>query len=333
MPYRAAIAGCGLIGSEFSDTMTLPGVWSHADAYSQCAGTELVAVCDQNQEKLDRCATRWHVAARYTDFAAMLDGAQPEIVSICAPDAAHYVQIKTALQHPAVRAVLAEKPLALDLREAAELVNIAAERNVVLAVNYTRRYASGFEQIRMQLRSGILGTVQCVLGLYTKGTLHNGGHWFDLAEFLIGPVQSVSATNQLHENGADPTLDVVLDFECGATGHLQGLDSRAFALFEMDILCSKGRVRVVDSGFSIEIYRLEASPFGAGYQRLGFSEKLDGGLSHAMLRAVEDTAACLDTHRPPLCSGKDALQALNIGLAAHRSAATGKVEVLPAIAS
>lgn len=323
MTYRAAIAGCGLIGSAFSDSMTLPGVWTHADAYTRCGETELVAVCDQDGEKAELCARRWNVASHYTDFAAMLDEAKPEIVSICTPDQAHYRQIKTALDHPSVRVVLAEKPLALDVAQAEELVGLAEERNVVLAVNYSRRYAAGFASLARQLQSGEFGAIQSVSGYYTKGTLHNGGHWFDLAEFLIGPVQSVSAFNRLHEAGDDPTLDVALSFVNGTSGYLHGLDARAFALFEMDIVCGEGRVRIVDSGFSMEIYRLEGSPFGAGYRRLALTETRESGLPEAMLNAIRDSAHCLTRAVTPACTGAHALQALKIGRAALKSAQSG----------
>ncbi|MCL4469617.1 MAG: Gfo/Idh/MocA family oxidoreductase [Gammaproteobacteria bacterium] len=326
MSYRAALIGCGLIGSEFSDTATLPGVWSHAAAYAACPDTELVAICDPDDARLDRCGERWNVAARYSDFAQMLDAQRPEIVSICTPDHTHYALIRTALEHPAVRAVLAEKPLALNLEQADELVKIAAARRVILAVNYSRRYAPGFVRLREMIAAGALGAIQAVSGFYTKGTLHNGSHWFDLANFLIGPTSQVIGINRRGETGEDPTLDVMLEFECGAAGYLHGCDAAAYALFEMDIVGSRGRARIVDSGFVIEIYGVEASPFGAGYRKLVLQENIDGGLPQAMLRAVEDTARCISDGGIPKCAGADALQALKIGLAAHRSAQTGQTE-------
>ncbi len=324
MVYRAAIAGCGLIGSEFSDTASLPGVWSHAAAYAACPDTELVAICDRDEARLDRCGERWNVAARYRDFAQMLDAERPEIVSICTPDHTHYALIRTALEHPAVRAVLAEKPLALNLEQADELVKTAAARGVILAVNYSRRYAPGFERLREMIAAGTLGALQAVSGFYTKGTLHNGSHWFDLANFLIGPTRQVSGINRMGEAGDDPTLDVMLEFECGAAGYLHGCDAAAYALFEMDIVGSKGRARIVDSGFVIEIYGIEASPFGAGYRKLGLQEKIEGGLGDALLAAVADMVQCLREGGAPRCSGSTALQALRIGFAAHHSAQTGQ---------
>lgn len=328
MAYRAAIAGCGLIGSEFSDTTRLPGIWSHAAAYAACPDTELVAVCDQDATKLDRCGERWNVASRYRDFAQMLDAQRPEIVSICTPDASHYALIRTALGHPAVRAVLAEKPLALNLEQVDELVKLAATRDVVLAVNYTRRYAPGFERLKELIAVGALGTIQAVSGFYTKGALHNGSHWFDLANFLLGPVSRVIGINRMGEAGEDPTLDVLLEFECGTAGYLHGCDAAAYALFEMDIVGSQGRARIVDSGFVIEIYGVEASPFGAGYRKLELQEKIEGGLENALLAAVADLVRCLRDGEAPRCSGSDARQALAVGLAARHSLQTGLPVVL-----
>lgn len=324
MAYRAAIVGCGLIGSEFSDTTSLPGIWSHAAAYAACPDIELVAICDQDEARLKRCGERWNVAARYRDFAQMLGAQRPEIVSICTPDATHYTLIRTALEHPAVRAVFAEKPLSLSLDQADELIDLAASRGVILAVNYSRRYALGFERLRGMIGAGVLGSIQTLSGYYTKGTLHNGSHWFDLANFLLGQAHLVTGIDRLGEVGEDPTLDVILEFECGAAGYLHGCDAAAYALFEMDILGSQGRARIVDSGFIIEVYGLEASPFGAGYRKLTLQEKIDGCLENALLEAMMDMARCLRDGGVPRCSASDARQALAVGLAARQSLQTGQ---------
>lgn len=323
MAFRAAIVGCGLIGSEFSATDSLPGVWSHAQAYSANPDTELVAVCDANLEKLEKCASRWGVPGKHSDFSTMLRAENPDIVSICTPDATHFELIKLALLHPSVRAVFAEKPLASRLEEAEELVNMAEKKGVLLAVNHTRRYAPGFIRLQKNIASGFIGKIQAVSGLYTKGTLHNGSHWFDLANYLLGPVACVSGFDSLKEQNGDPTLNVRLEFANGAPGSLLACDADAFAVFEMDIIGVLGRARIADSGFTIEIYHLANSPFGAGYKKLALAEKIAGGLGEALPNAVADLVRCLKEGGAPLCSGQDALRALRIGFAAQHSAKTG----------
>lgn len=323
MGYRAAVTGCGLIGSEFSDTVTAPGVWSHAAAYVGCPGIDFVAVCDHDASRLARCAERWQVPSQYRDFATMLDGAQPEIVSICTPDATHAGLIREALAHGAVRAVLAEKPLAVTLAQADELMALAAEHDKVLMVNYSRRFAPGFVRLQALIAGGALGEIRSVSGFYTKGVLHNGGHWFDLARFLVGAVTRVTGINRLGEVGDDPTLDVMLEFSGGASGCLHACAASDYAIFEMDIVGTLGRARMTDSGFSIELYEVSDSAFGAGYRRLALREILEGGLGRALPEAVASVVGSLRDGIAPRCSAADGRQAMAVGLAALRSARTG----------
>src|SRR5438132_5288286 len=115
MVYRTALIGCGKIASAFADDpgFASAGVCTHAQAYAACEQTQLVAVCDSDVAKLERCGRRWDVAARYRDAGRLLEEQHAEIVSVCTPDATHYELVRVALLAPGVQAVLAEKPLAL----------------------------------------------------------------------------------------------------------------------------------------------------------------------------------------------------------------------------
>lgn len=319
-PYRAAIIGCGLIGSAIRGDASV-GIYTHAGAYTACPHTDLVAVCDQDSERVARSGAHWKVAARYADAARMLADQAPDIVSVCTPDATHYELLKAALETPGVRAVLAEKPLAQTIEQAQELVRLAEANHIVLAVNYGRRFAPSHIAIRDFLLSGGIGTLQNVGGYYTKGLLHNGTHWLDLARFWCGDVAWTEARDALGEDGPDPTLDVTLGFAGGAKGHLAGLDARAFTLFEMDLIGTKGRVRVTEAGHTVEVYGAQDSTRYAGYRELALEDgALSGGLCDVLLHAVEDVVRCLRNNGGPRCSGRDGVAALAIAHAARASA-------------
>lgn len=323
--YRAALIGCGKIGSEFADDPRVAGIYSHAGAYAACEGTTLVAVCDRNLERLERCGEGWNIAARYLDAHQMLEEQQPEIVSICTPDSTHYDLICAAIATPGIRAILAEKPLALHLKAAQEVVRLASERDVVLLVNYSRRYSESHINLRDFIKSGRIGEIQTVGGYYTKGILHNGTHWFDLARFLIGEVKRVWGHNVREEDGNDPTLNAFLEFDGGASGYLHGCEADAFSLFEMDIVGKVGRVRVIESGHTFEIYQVGDSPHYTGYRTLVQKEKLVDRLQNVLLNAVEDLVRCLDEGGRPFCSGVEGIEALRIALAVRESALTGQI--------
>lgn len=320
---KALLIGCGKIGSTFADDPKIKGVLAHAQAYSLCPQTELAAVVDAEPAAAKRCAARWSVPVWGTDARQILAEIRPEIVSVCSPDETHHAMIRAVLESPGLRAVFAEKPLAMAEAEAEELVALAREKGVRLAVNYSRRYAAGHVRLRQAIREGALGRIQRVGGFYTKGTLHNGTHWYDLARMLVGEIVEAQGWNALGEAGPDPTLDAVLRFESGALASLQALDSTIYSLFEMDILGTLGRARLVDSGHWIERFGAEDSPYYSGYRTLVPCEREPGVLEDCTLRALEDLLASVAEGREPACSGADALQALRIGLALHRSARGG----------
>ena len=91
----------------------------------------------------------------------------------------------------------------------------------------------------------------------------------------------------------------------------------------MDIVGTLGRARVTDSGFSIELYEVSDSAFGAGYRRLALREMLEGGLGRALPEAVASIVGSLRDGHPPRCSADDGRQAMAIGLAALESARSG----------
>jgi predicted dehydrogenase len=328
MVFRAALVGCGKIGSEYADDPRVEGIYSHAGAYIACPATRLVAVCDRDEGKLDRCGERWGVPGRYGEARQMLAEQTPEIVSVCTPDPTHYEMVRVALEAPATRAVLAEKPLALELKQARELVQLAAERSVLLVVNYSRRFAPSHVQLREYLHGGAIGAIQTVGGYYTKGTLHNGTHWFDLVRFLVGEVARVWGADIRKEGGDDPTLDAFLELDCGASAFVHGCASAAFTLFEMDLIGTRGRVRVTDSGHTVETYEVRESLFCPGLTDLGRTQGLPGGFRDVLLHAVEDVVRCLTEGGRPRCSGADGVAAIEIALAIRESARSGLVVCL-----
>src|SRR4051794_4977005 len=100
---RAALVGCGRIGSELADAPPALGVQSHAGALVACAGTELVAVCDADGARATRAGERWQVPA-FVDVEELLRRARPELVVVATPDASHAAIGRAVLAAPGIRA-------------------------------------------------------------------------------------------------------------------------------------------------------------------------------------------------------------------------------------
>ncbi len=326
MVRRALLIGCGKIGSELADDPRIKGIYTHAGAYHAHPGTQLVAVCDRDVERAERCAMRWNVPVWGSDPLRMLLETQPDLVSVCTPDDNHADTLLMVLEAPSVKAVLAEKPLAIGLDQALRIHTLYKEKGVFLAVNYSRRYSPAFALLKQELAAGSIGRIQAILGNYGKGTLHNGSHWFDLARYLIGEVLTVQAWNSLGEGGEDPSLDVRLEFSNGSQGYLQALDAQAYTSFEMDIAGSLGRIRILSLGHRIEIYEVGDSPLYTGYRTLSLKEERSGVMEDSTFNALDDLLHCLDSGQPPKCSSADGFAAIAIGMAARRSSSSGAQE-------
>lgn len=317
-PLRGAVIGGGRIGAGFSTTAA-GDVLTHAAAYRTSARTELVAICDASAETADARAREWGVPG-FVDVAEMLRVTAPEIVSICTPDETHAAIAEVVLAAPSVRGVLLEKPLALTLEDGARTVALAAARNVVLAVNYSRRWADGIRRTAELLRSDRLGAVRAVTGHYANGWLHNGTHWIDLARMLIGDLTAVRALRPLPSDVVDAPLDVELMFANGARGVVLGHAGVGLSFFEMDVICERGRVRLSRGADQIDVSELAPSPQYPTFVAHAAVESQSGGLGRSMLLAVEDVARCITDGAAPACTGTDALEALRVAHAARASA-------------
>ncbi len=324
MTLRAAVIGCGKIGSGYADDPLLAGdVYTHAEAYVRSSATELVAVCDRDPDVAAKCAARWNVKASFSDLAGLIRSAKPDIVSVCTPDDTHFSIARELIGVPSVRALLCEKPLATNLDQGEELARLARDSGKLIAVGYVRRYADNMRGLRDLLDGGSLGPVKAIGGWYTKGVMHNGTHWFDLLRMLAGEVEWVEAANREGAASDDPTLDVTIGLTSGATAVLRGADANPYSVFEMDLLTEGGRVSIGQSGHSIRLFRAAPSDRYCGYSALKEEPHDFGDQRDMMLKAVDDLADALATGRAPLCSAQDGLAALRIASAAIMAARTG----------
>ena len=200
-------------------------------------------------------------------------------------------------------------------------------KGIIVAVNYSRRYSSSFRSLKRFIENGKIGAIQSVSGYYTKGLVHNGTHWLDLARFLIGEIGEVRGLPSVDDQGPD----IELLFEKGGRGSLRNLDAVHFSLFEMDVIGTKGRVKILDSGYKIESFAVRADPNAIGYQTLVPSLlPIDGGMTDVMLYAVQNLVNAIQKKEPVYCSSHDAIIALEIAETAFstlKSKNTGLVKL------
>ena len=173
----------------------------------------------------------------------------------------------------------------------------------MLVVMHMRRYATNMQNLRDFLIGGGIGELRNVSGWLTKGTVHNGTHWFDLLRYLVGEVKWVHGINTLGETGDDPTLDVAMGLENGMLATMRSAEHSNFTICEMDIMGTKGRAQIVDSSYQVHISEAVPSPRYTGYVELSRSRVNMGDRQDVMLHAVQDIVHCRvdnDRRRDPV---------------------------------
>jgi predicted dehydrogenase len=153
---KAAIVGTGFIGP------------AHLEALRRIPNVEVVALVEVNQELANEKAKQLGIPRAYV-FADMLKQDDIDVVHICTPNFLHYSQAKAVLE--AEKHVICEKPLAISLQEAEDLVKIAKTTGLVNAVHFNLRYYPMVRQMKVMREKGELGEVYSIMGSYLQDWL------------------------------------------------------------------------------------------------------------------------------------------------------------------
>jgi UDP-N-acetylglucosamine 3-dehydrogenase len=151
-----------------------------------------------------------------------------DLAVVAAPTELHYVLVKKILEHN--RHVLVEKPAAATLQQARELVQLASDRKLHLAVGNIERCNPVVGALRRLVQSGILGRLVHLTGTRAGGFPRNvkpgnnvildlAVHELDVFRMLLGPLKvlnSIGHSTQI-QNIFD-TAEILVAGDQGATG-------------------------------------------------------------------------------------------------------------------
>jgi predicted dehydrogenase len=144
-PCNVALVGCGQIAD------------AHLQEARKLPGARLVAVCDRHPELARQAAVRFGVPAVYDDLGRMLVEARPDVLHVTTPPHTHLAVAKQALA--AGVHVYVEKPFALDIDEADEILAEAEARDRLVCVGHDQMFDPAWEECRRLHRRGDLGPV------------------------------------------------------------------------------------------------------------------------------------------------------------------------------
>ncbi|HEX9943960.1 MAG TPA: Gfo/Idh/MocA family oxidoreductase [Thermoanaerobaculia bacterium] len=147
-PPRLGFVGLGWIGA------------MRLEALAEAGAAEVVALCESVPDRLAEAGKVHPQAARFADYEGLIERAEElnlDGVVIATPNALHAPQTLAALERGL--AVFCQKPLALDAREARQMVEAARHADRLLGVDYSYRFTDGATELRRRIQAGELGRI------------------------------------------------------------------------------------------------------------------------------------------------------------------------------
>jgi predicted dehydrogenase len=189
----------------------------------------LAGLCERDERRLEDFRSRNPGVGYERDLDVALADPCLEAVAIATPPHTHHTLVRKALE--AGKHVLVEKPLARTADEAADLMLLAEELDLVLMPGHTFLYSPPVTKIRNLIRDGVLGDIHFITSSRMNlGKYQPDGVILDLAphdlsillHWLNEPLVEVTANGcSIHQDGVHETAFLTLGFRSGTQANVQ----------------------------------------------------------------------------------------------------------------
>jgi len=317
--YKSAIVGLGQVAWKMDKNHDRLGIWTHAEAYLRCSSTDLVAGFDPVKGERETFSDYYPITKTYSSLDKMMQKEEPDIVSICTPTATHLDVIKQLVEYP-VKAIFCEKPLHFSSIHSESIIELCERKNIILAVNYMRRWENLYLKIKELIDSKELGVLKSVVG-YTNTALYmNASHMIDLIIMLCGRIYKIYGGKI--DDSYIRVVHGVQDY--GGFFHfatINGVEGFLYAFcddvkkhqFEIDLQFTNGRIVVTRDGLCHYLYKYENSSSLPDKKDLGAGEIIQFIKNERMVSAVNNICQVLDGRDDTTeCTGRDAIESIRV---------------------
>jgi predicted dehydrogenase len=189
------------------------------------------AVGSRSQQSADAFAAEFNIPNAHASYEALVADPDVDIIYVSTPHPFHAANAALALN--AGKHVLIEKPIALNAREAREIVDLAAAKNLLVLEAMWTRFLPHMVRLREILAAGALGDVHTLLADHTQDLPDDpahrinalelgGGALLDLgiyplsfASALFGRPETILATASFKDTGADAQVATIFRYPGG----------------------------------------------------------------------------------------------------------------------
>lgn len=312
---------------------------SYAHSVVSRADTEMVGVADADVSRAKAMAERFGTKA-FESYEALLDAPGLDAVVVCTENARH--RALTEMAAAAGKHVLCEKPIATTVEDAQAMIDVCRRAGVQLMTAFPCRYSPVAQRMKETVESGKPGAIVAFRGT-NRGS--NPGGWFpvksesgggaaidhtvhvtDLVRWLVkDDVRQVYAemSSEIGHKDYDDVAFLSMTLQRGVVGTLDASWSRPKSFptwgdVTLDLITENGTLSMDLFAQNLVLY--SDKTHNVSWHNWGGN--MDDGLVGAF-------AAAIRSGEPVPVSGEDGLRALEVALAAYRSAETHQPVPLP----
>jgi predicted dehydrogenase len=309
---RWGILGAGRIARKFASDL------------KYVADAELVAIGSRSQQSADDFAAEFPVKYRHDTYEALAQNPEVDVIYIATPHNLHHENTLLCLRRG--KAVLCEKPFAMNTAEAAAMIEFAKLKGLFLMEALWTKFHPHYQKAMEMVGQGQLGEIRSVLVNFGfrppsppparifdpalgGGTLMDIGIYnIFIAMSVLGRPDEINAVMTPASTGVDEQCSVLLRYKSGAMAQLFSTFSSNLAT-EADICGSEGRIRLTsrfydasskleyypgrpDTRQVIDVHKEEG--FGYQYEARHVNECLKKGLTESPVITFNDTMALME---------------------------------------
>lgn len=310
---RWGILGAGRIARKFASDLKL------------VEDAELIAIGSRSQQSADDFGDEFGIKYRHDSYEALVSNPEVDVIYIATPHNLHCENTLLCLEHG--KAVLCEKPFAMNARETKIMIDKAREKNIFMMEALWTKFHPHYLKTVSMTKEGLLGNISSVLINFgfkpvppVPARLFDpalgGGTVMDIGIYnvfmamsILGTPDAIEASMTPAATGVDEQCAILFKYNNGAIAQLFSTFSANLAT-EADIAGTDGRIhltsRFYEPSATIEYYPKypdsrqiipveKEGGFGYQYEARHVNECLKRGLTQSDVLTFADTLLLMET--------------------------------------
>jgi len=306
---------------------------THAQVLRDHPAFNLSAAVDPAPAARESARDDWHVNTVADDLADLPDPDSYHVAVLASPPESR-PDVLAAL--PNLKAIVLEKPLALNLSDATAFAAACAARDIAVQVNLPRRADETMVALAEGGLAERIGRVQAAFGLYGNGLSNNGTHLVDTVRMLLGEIRSVQAVGGVRPFFEGPitgdfNLPFTLVLESGICVMVQPLGFDHYREVGLDLWGETGRLGIWHEGLTTVLSE-RADYRSMTDEREIASDHVAGArttIGHALYNIYDNLTAALDGKAALRSDMANALRTMTVVEAVRDSVDNGGTVVRP----